>query len=207
MERPGGDSAAGGGAARARLGGRHEAAIPFDEVLAAARRREEWGLTILYRRLQPALLGFLRAQERRAADDLASEAWVGVVGALENFVGDEAAFRCWVFAIARRRLIDHRRKAWRRATDPVGDDPVIDLRTPQHVEDEALGSLSTRVALQRIAALPPAQAEVVLLRVLGGFDAAEVAAITGRRPGAVRVLQHRALRRLAREVGDLHVTD
>ena len=38
---------------------------------------------------------------------------------------------------------------------------------------------------------------MVLLRVLGGFDAAEVAAIMGKRAGTVRVLQHRALTRLA----------
>jgi RNA polymerase sigma-70 factor (ECF subfamily) len=41
---------------------------------------------------------------------------------------------------------------------------------------------------------------VVLLRVLAGLSVREVAAIMGKRPGTVRVLQHRALRRLAREV-------
>jgi len=45
--------------------------------------------------------------------------------------------------------------------------------------------------------LPAAHAEVVLLRVLGGFSTEEVAAITGRTAGSVRVIQHRALRRLA----------
>ena len=48
-----------------------------------------------------------------------------------------------------------------------------------------------------VALLPPDQAEIVLLRVVGGLPVEEVAAITGRRPGTVRVLQHRALRRLA----------
>src|SRR6266511_5794041 len=54
--------------------------------------------------------------------------------------------------------------------------------------------------ISRIATLPPDQAEVVLLRILGGLSVREVAVITGKRPGTVRVLQHRALRRLAREV-------
>jgi RNA polymerase sigma-70 factor (ECF subfamily) len=48
--------------------------------------------------------------------------------------------------------------------------------------------------------LPRPQAEVVLLRVLAGFSAEDVAEMTGRSPGAVRVLQHRALRRLADEL-------
>ncbi len=63
-----------------------------------------------------------------------------------------------------------------------------------------MAGLTTEAAIARIATLPPDQAEVVLLRILGGLSVREVAAITGKRPGTVRVLQHRALRRLAREV-------
>ena len=48
-----------------------------------------------------------------------------------------------------------------------------------------------------ITDLAPDQAEAVLLRVLGGFDVAEVARIMDRSPGNVRVLCHRALKRLA----------
>jgi RNA polymerase sigma-70 factor (ECF subfamily) len=55
-------------------------------------------------------------------------------------------------------------------------------------------------ALAFIAGLPRAQAEVVLLRVVGGLDAAEVGAIVGKTPGAVRVLQHRGLSRLAEQL-------
>ena len=68
------------------------------------------------------------------------------------------------------------------------------------VEEEAMTTLTTEAAIARIAALPPDQAEVVLLRVLGGLSVQEVAAIVGKRPGTARVLQHRALKRLAREV-------
>jgi RNA polymerase sigma-70 factor, ECF subfamily len=59
---------------------------------------------------------------------------------------------------------------------------------------------STRAALALVAELPADQAEVVALRVLGGLDVAEVARIVGKRPGTVRVLAHRGLRRLARRV-------
>jgi RNA polymerase sigma-70 factor (ECF subfamily) len=55
-------------------------------------------------------------------------------------------------------------------------------------------------AVARIKRLPAVQAEVILLRVLGGYSAEEVAEMTSRTPGAVRVIQHRALRRLAKEL-------
>jgi RNA polymerase sigma-70 factor (ECF subfamily) len=56
-----------------------------------------------------------------------------------------------------------------------------------------------------IATLPPDQAEVVMLRVVAGLDVTEVARILGKRPGTVRVLAHRGLRRLAQRLaaGDL----
>jgi RNA polymerase sigma-70 factor, ECF subfamily len=52
-----------------------------------------------------------------------------------------------------------------------------------------------------IAQLPHDQAEVVLLRVLAGLGVEQVARILGKRPGAVRVLAHRGLRRLAERLG------
>jgi RNA polymerase sigma-70 factor (ECF subfamily) len=62
--------------------------------------------------------------------------------------------------------------------------------------------MSTEAALQLIATLPPDQAEAVLLRVVGGLDVDRVAAIMGKRPGHVRVLSHRGLKRLAVLVQD-----
>jgi RNA polymerase sigma-70 factor, ECF subfamily len=61
----------------------------------------------------------------------------------------------------------------------------------------ALEGLSTRAALAVIAQLSRDQAEVVLLRVVAGLGTEQVARILGKRPGAVRVLAHRGLRRLA----------
>ncbi|HMH91654.1 MAG TPA: sigma-70 region 4 domain-containing protein, partial [Streptosporangiaceae bacterium] len=61
----------------------------------------------------------------------------------------------------------------------------------------ALDNIATASALTAISALPPLQAEVILLRVLAGLDTEEVARIVGRSPGAVRVAAHRGLRRLA----------
>jgi RNA polymerase sigma-70 factor (ECF subfamily) len=67
-------------------------------------------------------------------------------------------------------------------------------------EVRLLAASEAEAALARIASLPPDQAEVVLLRVIGGFTVDDVAAIVGKKPGAIRVLQHRGLKRLAEEL-------
>jgi RNA polymerase sigma-70 factor, ECF subfamily len=147
--------------------------------------------------LQADLVRYLRTVAGAdVADDVASQVWVEVVGRASEFQGDQAALRRLVFATARRRAIDQRRRWWRRAVSlhPPGD-RVLERAAP----DEREG-IERDHALTWIARLPRAQAEVVLLRVLGDFSSEEVAEMTGRSPGAVRVLQHRALRRLAAEL-------
>ena len=165
----------------------------FESVLAAAQDGADWALTVLYRDLHPALVRFLSAQEPVEGEDLASEVWLDVARGLSRFEGDESAFRCWLFTIARRRLIDMRRTRTRRRTGPVPLEHLIDRPDPS----ETFAGVETGEVLACLAALPPAQAEIVLLRVVAGLDSYEVAAVTGRKPGTVRVMQKRALERLA----------
>ena len=65
------------------------------------------------------------------------------------------------------------------------------------VEGEAMASLQADAAVALIASLPSDQCDVVLLRVIGDLSVADVAKILDKRPGAVRALQHRALKHLA----------
>ena len=172
---------------------------PFPDLLRAAQAGGEWALAALYRRHDPPMRRYLAARARGEADDIASQTWLDVARNLGSFTGDEDAFRGWVFTIARRRLIDHARRRERRPevfTTDVGGDPADAVG--EDPADEVVASLAGDAAARRIAEiLPSAQAEVVLLRVVAGLDVAAVAAITGHRPGTVRVIQHRALRRLA----------
>ena len=184
---------------------RHSLGDQFQGILTAAQDGGEWAVAILYRWLQPAVVSYLRARAGDDADDLASETWMAVARALPTFSGDEPAFRSWVFTIAHRRLIDHRRSTARRPRtrtlnqgEKDGQDGPLDIPAGDDPAGEALSAVAGEEAVRRIVQiLPKDQAEIVLLRVVAGLSVDDVAAITRRRPGTVRVLQHRALRRLA----------
>ena len=170
----------------------------FDDVLAAACTGADWAMAVLYRDLNPALLRYVHAQHPDAAEDIASEVWLAAATNLGTFSGDEAGFRSWLFTIARRRAIDHGRRRARRRTDVVSNDTFEERAAGDDTATAGIADLSAREAIARLTAgLAPDQAEVILLRVVAGLDATEVAEIMGRSVGAVRVLQHRALRRLA----------
>jgi len=179
----------------------------FESVLGAAQAGAEWALTILYRELQPRVLRYLSSREPGEAEDLASEVWLDVAAGLRRFQGDEDGLRAWVFTIARRRLVDLRRRTAVRGTTPHPPELLVGSGAIGNVEDEAIAALGTLGALARIAALPPDQADVVLLRVIGDLSVAAVAEVLNKRPGAVRALQHRALRNLAKAVSDQGVTE
>lgn len=169
----------------------------FNRILRAAQAGDQEALAKLYTAIQPAISRYIRAREPRDAEDLASDVWLDVASGLDRFAGEEEGFRAWAFTIARRRMIDHRRKRSRRmeiALEARHD------RAGGDVEAEAIGGLTTAAALESVGRLPEEQADIVLLRVLGGLSAEEVGAIIGKRPGTVRVIQMRALRRLAREL-------
>jgi RNA polymerase sigma-70 factor, ECF subfamily len=66
--------------------------------------------------------------------------------------------------------------------------------------------LATQSAIALLSRLPRLQAEVILLRVIGGLDTNAVARLLGRSPGSVRVAGHRGLRRLAEILSRAGVT-
>ncbi len=147
-----------------------------------------------YRAIDAPLRRYLHAVARGGADDLASQVWLEATAASVGFAGDIDGFRRLVFTIARRRVVDHRRRWWQRRVTLVG-------AVPDRI-DPAAWDGSGGQAVEVIRRLPRAQAEIVFLRVIAGLSAGEVAEITGRTPEAVRVMQHRALTALARMLGE-----
>jgi RNA polymerase sigma-70 factor (ECF subfamily) len=168
------------------------------DALRAAIHGDEMGFARLWRSLQPAVLRYLRVVVGQAAEDVASETWLQVSRDLRRFDGNLAAFRVWLFRIARHRGIDERRRAARRPEsprDPDYENPADPLAPD--VAAQVLERAGTAWALELVATLPPHQAEAVMLRVVAGLDVAQTAQVLGKRPGAVRVATMRGLRRLA----------
>ena len=169
----------------------------FGGLLASAQRGDEAAFTSIFRDVQPALLRYLRVIAPDYADDVAGDTWENVVSGLRGFRGEERAFRGWLFTIARHRAADRGRSRARRPTVPLADSGAEELLTVPDTADLAIERMSTQAALAAVATLPPEQAEIIMLRVVAGLDTGQVARITGKSPGAVRVAAHRALRRLA----------
>jgi RNA polymerase sigma-70 factor, ECF subfamily len=173
----------------------------FDEALAAAQDGAQWAVGVLWNELHPRLLRFLRGLDRSAAEDVEADTWLAAARDLGTFHGDDRQFRAWMFTIARNRLIDWRRREARRPSVAVSPEVLGERPAADDPAGLALDVVRADAAVALVrSCLPTDQAEVILLRVLGGLDVDEVAAIVRKRPGNVRVLQHRGLRRLAERI-------
>lgn len=168
----------------------------FSDRLIRAQRGDPRAFDELVRWLDRPLVGFLRARGAEDAEGMAQEVLLRVFRAVERFEGGSEAFRAWVFKIARNMLVDERRY-WARRGQAVAT-PQDELPDSVNV-DELPDGIDQRERVETMLSdLTDEQREVLLLRVVAGLTVEETAHAVGRRPGAVRALQHRALGRLRR---------
>jgi RNA polymerase sigma-70 factor (ECF subfamily) len=172
-------------------------AAEFESILRAAQGGAEWAWSRLYTWLAADVRGYLRARGAASPDDVLGEVFVQLARNIDTFEGGAGKFRSWVFMVAHHRLIDEYRH--RKADRSIATDPVVLPETSQRVpvEAEVLASMSEaqiRAWLERH--LTEEQQTIVLLKVFGGLNAAQIADVLGKKPGTVRVAHHRALVKL-----------
>jgi RNA polymerase sigma-70 factor (ECF subfamily) len=184
-----------------RLGDRTTAGVSFETVLAAAQSDTAWALGTLWRTFAPAVHGFLRSRGSREAEDLTSEVFMTVFDQLGTFRGGEAEFRSFLFTIAYRRLTDELRQRSRRGEAEQWS-PESDPRLTASAEETAEAQLGEAAAIALIDALPVDQREVMTLRILADLTVEQIAQVLGKRAGAVKALQRRALENLRKKVSD-----
>ena len=141
---------------------------------------------------------YVRCGDAGWAEEISGDFWVRIVEQLPRFrvppTGGDAAFAGWLYRIARNMVIDALRQ---RAKSPL---PLIEMRAVQDEEPAARTiAMEERDELRAaVEQLTPEQREVVLLRFVEERSHAEVATLMGSTEGAVKVMQHRALKALAR---------
>jgi len=171
----------------------------FETLLAAAQAGAAWACTEVWIEYSPAVAAFLRARGSREPDDVTSEVFIAVFEQLPKFVGGPAELRSFVFSIAYRRLVDELRMRSRRG-EHAEFTAGIDPRHTESAEQAALTRLGDASALGLLDTLPAEQRDVMVLRIVADLTVEQIAEIVGKRPGAVKALQRRALENLRKRI-------
>ena len=170
-----------------------------DDVLAAQADRAAFGA--LYRRYLDRVYGyaFYLLGDHHDAEDATERTFLAALDAIGRFRDEGASFRSWLFRIAHNQIANALRgRARRRASslDAVAE-PIAE-GDPATLASEADDARRVRRAL---AQLSDDRRQVIVLRFVDGLSARDIGAVLARSEGAVRVLQHRALKELAGILG------
>ena len=138
---------------------------------------------------------YLRTGDRAGSEDLASEVFLEALRGIRRYRYRGVPFASWLYRIARNLTVDHLKRRARRPTVSLGlETENPHLQTP----DTADASVLRDDVHTAIRQLTDDQQQVILLRFFHDLSHEETAVVMGRRPGAVRVLQNRALNALRR---------
>ena len=189
--------------------------VAYAEQLERAKRGDSEALSALYRQFLPRVFGAIAAHvpDRATAEDLTSEVFLKMVEGISQVrTNAEAGFAAWIFQIARLTIASYYRK---RQRQPL----LLPIDASLWEQDEQaesyllLASLSdadpahlaeTRdewsAVVQAIHALTEEQRQVLVARLIFGYDIATVAHMVGKNANAVKALEFRALRSLQRKL-------
>ena len=138
------------------------------------------------------------------AEDLTQQVFLKAWESIGSYRWQGTPFSSWLFRIAHNQLVDHIRKRSKYRETP--------LEESQGVSDSDLATLvDQKITLEQVVIaskrLTDAQQEVISLRFAGGLSIEEVAKAMGKTEGAVKVLQHSALRALRKIMGHDEVSN
>src|SRR4051794_20828909 len=168
-------------------------------LVELARNGDKEAFGQLYDHYQPSVYRFLyyRVSSMTLAEDLTAETFFRALRSMHSFRWQGKDFGAWLMTIARNLTADHFKAGRTRLEQTTEDMQTLDS-TSEGPEIEVLSSLTNEALLRALGELPTEQRECLIMRFLQGLSIAETAEILGRSSGAVKQLQLRGVRNLAK---------
>lgn len=168
-------------------------------LVELARNGDKEAFGQLYDHYQPSVYRFLyyRVGSMTLAEDLTAETFFRALRSMHSFRWQGKDFGAWLMTIARNLTADHFKAGRTRLEQTTEDMQTLDT-TSEGPEVEVLSSLTNESLLRALGELPTEQRECLIMRFLQGLSIAETAEILGRSSGAVKQLQLRGVRNLAK---------
>ena len=137
-----------------------------------------------------------RVGDRATAEDVTSETFVRALRRIDSLSFQGRDVGAWLVTIARNIIRDHVKSSRYRLEVTTADMRDAD-RATDGPEDAVVAHLANRELLACVQQLGSEQQECIVLRFIHGLSVSETAEIMGKKEGAIKALQHRAVRRLA----------
>jgi RNA polymerase sigma-70 factor (ECF subfamily) len=176
----------------------HSAADGTWPLVEAAQRGDTTAFGELYDRYVDSVFRYVlfRVGDRTLAEDVTSETFLRALRRIGSLSYQGRDVGAWFVTIARNIVLDHV-KSSRFKLEVATADPDDGDDHAAGPENQVITQLTHTELLRCVRQLGDDQRECIVLRFLQGLSVAETAELMGRNEGAVKALQHRAVRRLA----------
>lgn len=181
-----------------------------DRRLVEAAQADPARFEALYRKYLAQVYSFAyyELRDHHEAEDATERTFLAALANLARFEerarpadGHGAStFRVWLFQIARNAVAQRRRSQRRHPEAPL--EAAANVTDGLDLEMAAVRRDEAGAAARAVTRLPGDRRRALILRFVDEMSTREIAGILGRSEGAVRVLIHRALRSVARELDD-----
>lgn len=169
-----------------------ERALAWDE--AALAEIFDQFYTPLYR------YAYYHSQQVQDAEDIAAQVFQRFLQALQSDSPPQKSLQAWLYRTCRNLIIDYHRQQKHRQHAALSEE-LSDGR--DSVEKLAELALTQQTVFIALASLSENHRDVLFLRFVQGLSLAESAEILEQTVGAVKALQHRALKQLRDSVGEM----
>ncbi|MGH3352357.1 MAG: sigma-70 family RNA polymerase sigma factor [Nocardioides sp.] len=172
-------------------------------LVELARKGDKEAFGLLFDHYHGAVYRFLfyRTRSTQVAEDLTSETFFRALRSMTGFRWQGKDFGAWLMTIARNLATDHF-KAGRTRLEMTTEDMGQHDSSSDGPEKIVMAGITNEMLLASLAKLPEEQRDCIIMRFLQGLSIAETAAILGRSDGAVKQLQLRGIRNLAKQMPD-----
>jgi RNA polymerase sigma-70 factor (ECF subfamily) len=168
------------------------------DLVRATQAGDQQAFGQLYDRYHEMVFRYVlfRVGDRQLAEDLTAETFLRALRRIQSVSYQGRDIGAWFVTIARNLVLDHVKSSRYRLEQTTSE--IADLSpATSGPEQQVLDGATHEELLRCVAKLNADQKECIALRFLQGLSVAETARLMGRNEGAVKALQHRAVRRLA----------
>ncbi len=167
-----------------------------EQIIARAIRGESSAFGSLYGNYQPQIYRFvyLKVSHREEAEDLTHQVFLSAWQNIHTYREQGYPFSSWLYQIARNKVIDfYRAKKNESSLDAFDPDAFGEKETVTERTELSLGLEHLKKALR---GMRPEYQEIIVLRFVEELSLKEVANTLAKTEGAVKLLQHRAIKNL-----------
>jgi len=140
---------------------------------------------------------FYRTHDKEITEDITSQVFIKALENIKKFKLTNGNFSAWLYRIARNTIIDY----WRTKKEHANVDDFWSLSSDENIDGQTADKYDLEQIKKYMQGFSAEQREILVMRIWDGLSYAEIATISGKKEGAVKMSVKRSLTKIQQNFG------